>query len=59
MYSLAISKFDIPGDAGFPLNAVYAKPTTPSDSGNYQTYRNKINNFYFSLNIATFDDEVV
>lgn len=27
MYSLAISKFDIPGDAGFPLNAVYAKPT--------------------------------
>lgn len=35
MYSLAISKFDIPGDAGFPLNSVYAKPNTPADSGIY------------------------
>ncbi len=26
MYSLAISRFDIPGEAGFPLNGVYAKP---------------------------------
>lgn len=26
MYSLAISRFDIPGDAGFPLNSVYSKP---------------------------------
>lgn len=32
MYSLAISKFDLPGDAGFPLNAVYAKPS-PQDAG--------------------------
>ncbi|CAG2118867.1 unnamed protein product, partial [Medioppia subpectinata] len=27
MYALAISRFDIPGDPGFPLNAVYAKPS--------------------------------
>lgn len=33
MYSLAISKFDIPGDPGFPLNAVYAKPVSPADCG--------------------------
>lgn len=33
MYSLAISKFDIPGEYGFPLNAVYAKPATPTDAG--------------------------
>lgn len=33
MYSLAISKFDIPGDPGFPLNAVYAKPSTPAEAG--------------------------
>ncbi|ENN82527.1 hypothetical protein HUJ04_006035 [Dendroctonus ponderosae] len=26
MYSLAISRFDIPGNAGFPLNSVYSKP---------------------------------
>jgi hypothetical protein len=25
MYSLAISRFDIPGEAGFPLNGVYAR----------------------------------
>lgn len=33
MYSLAISKFDIPGDAGFPLNSHYAKPASPTDAG--------------------------
>ena len=34
MYSLAISKFDIPGDLGFPLNSVYAKPSNPVEAGN-------------------------
>lgn len=33
MYSLAISKFDIPGEAGFPLNSVYAKPSTSQEAG--------------------------
>ena len=33
MYSLAISKFDIPGDQGFPLNSVYAKPNNPTEAG--------------------------
>lgn len=32
---LAISKFDIPGDAGFPLNSVYAKPSNPTENGEY------------------------
>uniref|UniRef100_A0A1L8E7C5 Putative actin-related protein 2/3 complex subunit 3 n=1 Tax=Haematobia irritans TaxID=7368 RepID=A0A1L8E7C5_HAEIR len=35
MYSLAISKFDIPGDAGFPLNAVYGRPQTAQESVAY------------------------
>lgn len=35
MYSLAISKFDIPGDPGFPLNSVYAKPNNPAEAGNF------------------------
>jgi len=35
MYSLAISKFDIPGEPGFPLNAVYARPASSGDSGYY------------------------
>ncbi|XP_067625420.1 actin-related protein 2/3 complex subunit 3-like [Eurosta solidaginis] len=38
MYSLAISKFDIPGDAGFPLNAVYARPQSAQESGKYFYY---------------------
>lgn len=33
MYMLAISKFDIPGEPGFPLNSVYAKPSTPQEAG--------------------------
>lgn len=33
MCSLAIAKFDIPGEPGFPLNAVYAKPSSPAEAG--------------------------
>lgn len=33
MFSLAISKFDIPGDPGFPLNSVYAKSSSPAEAG--------------------------
>lgn len=33
MYTLAISRFDLPGEAGFPLNSVYAKPASPSEAG--------------------------
>lgn len=33
MYMLAISKFDIPGEYGFPLNAVYSKPASSQESG--------------------------
>lgn len=29
MYSLAIARFDIPGDAGFPLNGMYQRPSSP------------------------------
>lgn len=36
MYSLAYSKFDIPGDPGFPLNSVYAKPDTPAEAGEFE-----------------------
>jgi len=31
--SLANSRFDIPGDQGFPLNSVYQKPSSPKDAG--------------------------
>lgn len=36
MYTLAISRFDIPGDAGFPLNSVYVKPSSTNEAGKIQ-----------------------
>lgn len=45
MYTLAISRFDIPGDAGFPLNSVYAKPSSANEAGKvYETF------FFFKRN---------
>ncbi|XP_058804835.1 actin-related protein 2/3 complex subunit 3-like isoform X2 [Phymastichus coffea] len=38
MYSLAISKFDIPGDSGFPLNSVYAKPSNSNEAESMRQY---------------------
>lgn len=35
MYTLAISKFDIPGEPGFPLNSVYAKPKDSNEAGKF------------------------
>ena len=33
MYTLAISKFYIPGEPQFPLNTVYAKPQSEQEAG--------------------------
>uniref|UniRef100_A0A6B2E4J6 Actin-related protein 2/3 complex subunit 3 n=1 Tax=Phlebotomus kandelakii TaxID=1109342 RepID=A0A6B2E4J6_9DIPT len=38
MYSLAISKFDIPGEAGFPLNSVYARPSSSQEADSMRQY---------------------
>ncbi|TRY61104.1 hypothetical protein TCAL_11152 [Tigriopus californicus] len=38
MYSLAITRFDIPGEAGFPLNGVYAKPRSPEEADLMRQY---------------------
>ena len=38
MYSLAIARFDIPGETGFPLNGVYAKPSTPEQADLLRQY---------------------
>nr|SVE75415.1 EOG090X0EJM [Daphnia dolichocephala] len=38
MYTLAISKFDIPGEPGFPLNSVYAKPTSQYEADLLRQY---------------------
>ncbi|XP_073990143.1 actin-related protein 2/3 complex, subunit 3A [Rhodnius prolixus] len=42
MYTLAISKFDIPGEPGFPLNSVYAKPATSSEADLMRQYLQQI-----------------
>lgn len=33
MYTLGITNFPIPGEPGFPLNAMYAKPTNRQEEG--------------------------
>ena len=38
IHSLAISKFDIPGDPGFPLNPVYSKPANIEEANNLRQY---------------------
>ncbi|KAF7263082.1 actin-related protein 2/3 complex subunit 3-like [Rhynchophorus ferrugineus] len=38
MYTLAISRFDIPGDAGFPLNSVYSKPEKAAEVDFLRSY---------------------
>nr|SVE73847.1 EOG090X0EJM [Daphnia atkinsoni] len=38
MYTLAISKFDIPGEPGFPLNSVYAKPASQHEADLLRQY---------------------
>ena len=38
MYTLAISRFDIPGDPGFPLNSVYARPPSNEDAETMRQY---------------------
>jgi len=38
MYSLAIARFDIPGDPGFPLNGVYQKPCNNEEADAMRQY---------------------
>merc|ERR1711953_974890 len=38
MYSLAIARFDIPGDPGFPLNGMYQRPTSPETADLMRQY---------------------
>ena len=33
MHSLAISRFHLPGEAQFPLNAMYSKPANKAEEG--------------------------
>ena len=53
MYSLAIARFDIPGDAGFPLNGVYAKPQTPEQADLMRQYflQVRLENLIFILHL--------
>lgn len=36
--TLAMSRFDIPGDIGFPLNSVYARPETNEEADLLRQY---------------------
>lgn len=36
MYTLGITNFPIPGEPGFPLNAMYVKPSNKQEEGEQQ-----------------------
>lgn len=38
MYTLAVQPFDIPGDPGFPLNNMYAKPKNRQEADQMKAY---------------------
>ncbi|XP_013412106.1 actin-related protein 2/3 complex subunit 3 [Lingula anatina] len=42
MHTLAVSRFDIPGDAGFPLNAMYTRPSGRQEEDNMRAYFTQI-----------------
>ncbi|KAG5888307.1 hypothetical protein JTB14_022195 [Gonioctena quinquepunctata] len=42
MKTLAISRFDIPGDNGFPLNSVYSKPANQNDAELMRAYLTQV-----------------
>ncbi|XP_065201675.1 actin-related protein 2/3 complex subunit 3 [Planococcus citri] len=42
MHTLGISKFDIPGELGFPLNSVYARPANASEADFMRQYLQQI-----------------
>ncbi|XP_072048039.1 LOW QUALITY PROTEIN: actin-related protein 2/3 complex subunit 3-like [Amphiura filiformis] len=42
MYSLGIAKFSVPGEPGFPLNAMYQKPANKADEDQMRSYLQQI-----------------
>ncbi|XP_002127960.1 actin-related protein 2/3 complex subunit 3-A-like [Ciona intestinalis] len=38
LYTLAVSPYDIPGDPGFPLNAMYSKPQSRAEADQMKAY---------------------
>lgn len=36
MYTLGITNFPIPGEPGFPLNAMYVKPSSKQEEGKHR-----------------------
>lgn len=46
MYTLGITNFPIPGEPGFPLNAMYAKPSNKQEEGTSQSFQNLLRFIY-------------
>lgn len=43
MYTLGITNFPIPGEPGFPLNAMYVKPANKQEEGEIQHQKTELN----------------
>jgi len=42
LYTLAVSSFDLPGDPGFPLNNMYAKPKARAEADQMKGYLQQV-----------------
>lgn len=42
MYTLGITNFPIPGEPGFPLNAMYVKPSNKQEEGIGMVFNSKM-----------------
>lgn len=47
MYTLGITNFPIPGEPGFPLNAMYVKPANKQEDGKNQHHQRGLMWFHF------------
>lgn len=55
MHTLAVKQWPLPGEPGFPLNAMYQKPSDRSDEGAYERQQvvSLLLQRYYVLNLLT------
>lgn len=55
MYTLGITNFPIPGEPGFPLNAMYVKPANKQEDGKIKHHQLMLFHFPCTLSIMSFN----
>lgn len=56
MYTLGITNFPIPGEPGFPLNAMYVKPANKQEDGKNQHHQ--LTTMLFHLPVSLYSSHI-